>query len=177
MPATLVRATAIAAASLFTAAAIALPAYAESRTFHDKVGDTGVSGDLKTVRVNHSEHRLIVVARTGNLLKAEYVTVWFDTKSGNAAPEYKVVVRANSDGLQLNRIKAFGQEGTKVSCDGLRIAADVYSSDKIRVSVPRSCLEHPDKVRVSLRGRYIYAQRIIDDWAPAERKFFGWVDH
>jgi hypothetical protein len=177
MPVHLVRATAIAAASLFTAAAVALPAYADSRTFHDKVGDTGVSGDIKTVRVNHSEHRLIVVARTGNLLKADYITLWFDTKSGNASPEYKVVVRANSDDLQLRTVGAFGQKGHKVSCDGLRIAADVYASDKISVSIPRSCLQHPDQVRVSLRGRYIYAQRLIDDWAPTERRFLGWVQH
>jgi len=131
---------------------------------------------LKTVRVNHSEYRVIVMARTGNLLKADYITVWFDTKSGNAGPEYKVVVRANSDDPQLNQIGAFGQKGMKVPCDGLRVAADIYSSDKMRVSVPCSCLEHPDKVRVSLRGRYIYAQRIVDDWAPAKRKFFGWVN-
>ena len=177
MPANLVRATAITAVSLFAAAALALPAHAESRTFRDKIGDTGVSGDLKTVRVNHSEHRLIVVARTGNLLKVDYVTLWFDTKSGNAAPEYKVVVRADSESPELRRIEAFGQKGTTVSCDGLRVTADILASDKIRVSIPRSCLEDPAQVRVSLRGRYIYAQRIVIDWAPAERKFFGWVEH
>ena len=103
------------AASLLAAAAVALPAHAESRTFRDKIGDTGVSGDLKTVRVNHSEHRLIVVARTGNLLKADYVTVWFDTKSGNAAPEYKVVVRANSESPSSSGSKPSVRRGRRWS--------------------------------------------------------------
>jgi hypothetical protein len=24
---------------------------------------------------------------------------------------------------------------------------------------------------------YVYPQRVVNDWAPAERKFFGWVKH
>jgi hypothetical protein len=173
------RGTAVAAASLILTLTAALPAYADTRTFHDRAGETGTSADITEVKVANGSgggHRVAVRAEVGKLEVEDFFTFWFDTRPSNAGPEYKFVVYPNSGLTHLRRIEEFGEMGTAVRCDGLRAAADAFGPDVVSVSVPRSCLHYPDEVRVSLRGRYVDDGHQVTDWAPAERQFFGWVN-
>ena len=174
----LVRGAAMAAASVLTTLAVALPAHADSRVFADRAGDTGNAADITTVKVANGSgdgHRVAVRADVGQLRIGDYYTFWFDTVSSNPGPEYKVVVYPNSDGIGLQRLNEFGEQGTAVRCDGLRATADAFAEDVVRVSVPRSCMNYPGAVRVSLRARFLDDGHRIVDWARAERQCFSWV--
>jgi len=172
------RGAAVGAASLLTTVAVALPAQADTRTFTDRAGDTGTGADITWVKVANGSgggHRIAVRAEIGQLGIEDFFTFWFDTASLDAGPEYKVVVYPNSDGIQLRVLDEFGEKGRGVRCEGLRARADAFGPDEVSVSVPRSCMGYPGKVRVSLRGRYVDDGHQVRDWAPAERKFFDWV--
>lgn len=178
MPSPVLRGAAVAAASLLTSLAVMLPAQADTKTFRDRAGDTGTSADMTTVKVANGSGggaRLAVRAKVGQLTIFDFYTFWFDTASLDAGPEYKVVVNPDSDGIQLRVLDEFGNKGRVVRCDGLRARADTSGPAEVSVSVPRSCLGDPGKVRVSLRGRYLNDGHQVTDWAPRERKFFGWV--
>lgn len=179
MPSPVLRGAAVAAASILTSVAVALPAQADTRTFSDRAGDTGTSADITTVKVANGSGggaRIAVRADVGQLTIFDFYTFWFDTAPLDAGPEYKVVVNPDSDGLQLRVLDEFGEKGRVVACQGLRAHADTDGPAEVSVSVPRSCLGDPGKVRVSLRGRYVNDGHQVTDWAPAKRKFFRWVN-
>jgi hypothetical protein len=73
------------------------------------------------------------------------------------------------------RIEKFGQQGRAVPCDGLRGRGDVYGPKTVSVTVPRSCVGDPDKVRVSVRGYFDVKGPNVVDWAPGFKKLGGWV--
>lgn len=148
--------------------------HTNTRTFYDKAGDTGVRADITKVRVTNGEN-IKVAVRPGRLKIGDYFRFWLDTRPKNAGPEYLVEVYPNSDGFGLARVDAFGDKPRPVRCDGLRATADIYAPDWVSISVPRSCLRDPGKVRVAVRGSYQYSGGRIVDWAPAKRQFFAWV--
>lgn len=169
------RGVAVAGLSLLASLAMVPAAHADTRTFADRAGDTGARADITTVRVSNGAHRVKVAIRPGRVAGGDSFRFWLDTRPKNAGPEYKVEVVANSDNFGLLRVGAFGQQGTPVSCAGLRATADQYAPDWVSISVPRSCLGNPGKVRVAVRGHYRYPGPDVVDWAPAKQKFFGWV--
>jgi len=155
----------------------ALPsAQADTRRFHDPAGDTGLPADLTAVRVSNGAETVEVVARPGRVGFQDRFTYWFDTSRKNPGPEYKVVVVPNSGDFGLLRVDAFGEQGSPVVCDGLRAMADHFTPGRVSTSVPRSCLDNPGKVRVSVKARYSDGDTSVVDWAPGKRRFFGWVD-
>lgn len=161
--------------AMLASLAVLAPAHAETRTFDDRTGDTGVQADITTVRVSNGPKRVKVQVAPGRVLGGDSFTFWLDTQPKNAGPEYKIGVVANSDAFGLVRVGGFGQRGTPVACDGLRATADQFAPERVAVSVPRSCLGKPGKVRVAVRARYHEDGPDVVDWAPAKRKFFGWV--
>jgi ribosomal protein S28E/S33 len=169
------RGIALAAASVLLSLTALSPAHADTTIFRDRLGDTGVRGDITTVRVKHGAYRVTVAVSPGRVKIGDFFRFWLDTRAGNAGPEYKVEVYPNSDGIGLMRVDAFGQTGVRVRCDGLRATADIYAPAEVSISVPRSCLGTPRKVRVSVRGEYAYRGPNVVDWAPARRTFFAWV--
>ena len=173
------RAAAVAGAAVITSVAFSLPASADTRTFQDARGDTGTPADITAVKVANGSgggHRVAVRAEVGQLGIEDFFTFWLDTRPSDAGPEYKVVVYPNSDGIQLRRLDDFGEAGTAVPCDRLRARADAFGPDVVSISVPRSCMGNPGRIRVSVRGRYVDDGHQVRDWAPAERSFFGWVN-
>ncbi len=171
------RGAAVAAASILSLA-VAIPAHADSRTFSDPNGDAGIHDDITTVKVANGSGggaRVAVRADVGPVHPGDFFTFWFDTRFNDSGPEYKVVVNPGSDGIELRRLEEFGESGTVVPCGKLRASADVFSADDISVSVPRSCMNNPGSIRVSLRARYLDDGHQVSDWAPDERKFFASV--
>lgn len=172
------RAATIVGASLATSLAVAMPAYADTTTFADRTGEHGNRADITSVKVANGSgggHRVAVLASVRSLEVRDYFTFWLDTRSSNAGPEYKVVVYPNSDGIGLQRVGSFGDGGTTVTCDGLRARADAFGPNEVAISVPRSCLGNPGKVRVAVHGRFVRGGTTYRDWAPKYRIFFGWV--
>lgn len=149
------------------------PANADTRTFSDKA-DTGRKADITTVKVAHGTNVLVSV-KPGRVGLGDYFRFYIDTVASNAGPEYKVEIYPNSDGFSLQRVGSFTSKGTYVKCDGLRAKADAYDPDWISITVPRSCMKNPDKVRLAVRGHYAHAGPDTIDWAPGKHKFFGWV--
>jgi hypothetical protein len=169
------RGVTVGAVALLASVAVLQPAQADTETFRDKAGDTGVKADITTVRVKNGANRVTVVVRPGRLKSGDYFRFWLDTVPKNRGPEYKVEVYPNSDGFGLVRVGSFRDKGKLVGCPGLRANADIFTPDRVSISVPRSCMHNPGSVRVSVRGHYEYRGPDVVDWAPAKRKFFGWV--
>lgn len=173
----LLRGAGVAAAASALAAAVAVPAHADTEYFDDRTGDTGWAGDIGVVKVANSSAgntRIGVRAWVGEFSPGDLFTVWFDTNRHDPGPEYKVAMYADSDGFALRRLDVFGERGRIVPCAGLRASADSAGLEEISVAVPRSCMGSPQAVRVSLRARYLDPHGAeITDWAPAERSFYG----
>ncbi len=163
------RAAAVAAACLTATAALAPAAAADTRTFTDK------GGHLTTVQVAHTKSKVRVVADVGPMDIGDYFTFWLDTDAGNKGPEYKAEVWPNSDGIALVRVGSFSSKGTRVRCDGFRATADVWGPEEVTITVPRSCIGKPARVRVAVRAYYEVKGPDVIDWGPATKKFFGWV--
>ncbi|HEY5847568.1 MAG TPA: hypothetical protein VIT42_12340 [Microlunatus sp.] len=173
----ILRGAAVTAASILSLA-VAVPAHADARTFSDPNNDAGIHDDITLVKVANGSgggSRVAVRADVGPVHPGDFFTFWFNTRADDPGPEYKVVVNPGSDGIELRRLEEFGDRGTLVPCNKLRASADVFSSDDISVSVPRSCMDNPGSVRVSLRARYLDDGHQVSDWAPDERKFFAAV--
>ena len=168
-----------AAGATVLAVAMAAPASAATRYFADEPGDTGGAGDITVVKVANSSEgntRIGVRAQVGEFSPGDSFTVWFDTRRSDRGPEYKVDLVANSDAFGLARVETFRSRGTAVRCSGLRVTADALTAREIAISVPRSCMGSPRKVRVSLKAQYLDADGAATvDWAPAQRTFFGSV--
>lgn len=165
----LTRAVATGALALVAAAAALTPAAADEVEFRDK------GGHLTKVKVSHTNDRVVVKSHVGKMDIGDYFTFWLDTDSDNPGPEFKTEVYPNSDGLAVLRVDNFRDRGQEVRCDGFRAAADVYGPRTVTISVPRSCIGDPDRVRVSVRAYYDVAGPNVVDWGPAKRAFFGWV--
>ncbi|HEX5878556.1 MAG TPA: hypothetical protein VF468_09570 [Actinomycetota bacterium] len=168
-----------AAAVVMSTMIVSAPAHADVREFHDAVGDTGgSSSDIDLVRVNNggpAGNRVIVTTEVGDLDFDDRVALWVDTVADNPGPEYRSVAIPNSDAIELRRVNTFHGTGQHVDCAGLRISADATGPDRVRFSIPRACMQKPCDVRVSLRGRFPDDDGTVVDWAPAVRRFFGWV--
>lgn len=169
------RGAAVAAVAVMASLTVLQPAEADTRRFSDRAGDTSLPTDITTVRVSNGAELLEVAVRPGRVKFGDSFSYWLDTRAKNPGPEYKVGVVPNSDAFGLLRVGAFGQRGTPVPCEGLRATADVFAPEWISISVPRSCLRDPGKVRVAVKARYTDGGTSVVDWAPAKRTFFGWV--
>ena len=176
----LARAAAAAIATGLVLSCLAGPTAADTRRFRDRVGETGVESDLTRVFVNHGARggrRLVVAVAVGNLGPSDTFAVFIEARRRNAGPEYLLRLRPNSTGPSLRRIAGWGDVGSGegVRCKGLRGQADAFGADRIRVSVPRTCVQTPRRVRIGIQARYRYPDEVIVDWAPKRRSLFGTV--
>jgi hypothetical protein len=169
------RAAAVVGVTVLASLAALPPAQADTRRFHDRAGDTSLPADITTVRVSNGADLVKVAIRPGRVDFGDSFTFWLDTRAKDPGPEYQVGVLPNSDAFGLVRVGAFGEQGTPVLCEGLRATADVFTPAWVSISVPRSCLHGFGKVRVAVKARYDNGGTSVVDWAPAKRKFFGWV--
>lgn len=163
------RIAAVALGASLSLAGAATAAQAHTRSFTDP------KPNLTKVTVTHGSKNVKVTAKTGTFRIGSYFTVYLDTDPSNPGPEYRNDIYPNSEVSPLKRVERFGQQGTTKRCDGLRASADVYGPKKVSVTVPRSCVGKPNKVRVAVRGYYDVKGPNVIDWAPGYKKLTGWV--
>ena len=131
--------------------------------------------NITKVKVSHGSTNIKVTTTTGKIRPGTYLTVYLDTDPSNPGPEYRNDLVPASELSPLMRIEKFGEQGVAVPCDDLRGSGDVYGPTKVSVTVPRSCVGDPNKVRVSVRGYFDVKGPNVIDWAPGKKKFSGWV--
>ena len=144
-------------------------AEADTKSFKDP------KPNITKVTVKHRGKNIKITTRTGVIRPGTYLTVYLDTDPSNPGPEYRNDLVPASELSPLMRIEKFGDEGSAVPCDGLRGRGDVYGPTTVSVTIPRSCVGNPEKVRVSVRGYFDVKGPNVVDWAPGFKKLGGWV--
>lgn len=165
-------ATRIAAVTLGAAtclAATSITAGADTRSWKDP------KPNLTKVTVKHSGDTIKITTRTGAVRPGTYLTIYLDTDPDDPGPEYRTDLIPASELMPLMRVEKFGQHGTATSCDGLRGRADVYGPTTMSLTVPRSCVGNPAKVRVAVRGYFDVKGPNVIDWLQGKKTFTGWV--
>lgn len=155
--------------------ALAGPASADKSHFADRRGDNDRL-DITGIAVLHSKTKVVVGAGVRGLEGGDRLSVWYDTLRRNPGPEYKLEVIANSDAIGLRRVAGWRAGGSRrwVRCRGLRAHADGFGPDRVRTSLPRTCLHNPRRVRVAVGMQPGHAGG-GQDWAPGRRQLFDWV--
>lgn len=165
------RALSVAAATLLPAAVLMPAAQADIETFPD------VGSYITGVRVSHGPKAIAVTAYDKEMDFTTSYEFWLDTNPDDPGAEYRVDVFPNSEIVPLQKVTNFNSPGIDLKCDGLRVIADASDGDETpyaKITVPRSCVGTPSKVRVSVVGRY--TDPAVVDWAPGEEKFYPWVN-
>ena len=144
-------------------------AHADTRSWRDP------KPNITKVKVKHSKRNVKVTTTTGVIRPGTYLTIYLDTDPSNPGPEYRNDLVPASELSPLMRIEKFGKDGNPVLCDGLRGRGDVYGPKTVSITVPRSCLGYPAKVRVSVRGYFDIKGPNVVDWAPGFKELTGWV--
>lgn len=166
---------AVAAAGLVTAAG---PVMADTEQFRDARGDTGSMTDIGRVLVEHGGGvaRLTVDVRVGKLDLGDQTTVWVNTRSRDSGPEYRLRVVPNSEVRPLRAVETWNDGGDAVRCAGLTARSNALGNERVRISIPRHCLDRPARVRIGVRHRFATpSDPERSDRAPARHGFFGWV--
>jgi hypothetical protein len=169
----LLRAAAAGVVALIAGLVTVPSAQADIQTFSD------VGGHITSVRVSHGPATLGITAYDAEMTLGTYYRFWVDTNSTNPGPEYRADVYPNSDGIYIMRVGNFASSGIIFNCRGLRGIADVYGDPLAKITIPRSCIGTPSRVRVSVVAYYDENndQHIdVVDWAPGEERFYPWVN-
>jgi len=152
---------------------VAGTAHAGTAAFEDPVGDS-TSVDISQVRVVHRNAVKVSVRSAVPLAAGQVYSFWIDTGRG-PRPTFHVSFRANSDfSDSLAVVRSFGQRPTRVvRCPGMRAHADIVDDAPVSLSLPRSCIGDPKRIRVAVRFEDETTGSV--DWAPARRTFTPWV--
>jgi hypothetical protein len=134
-----------------------------------------VGGHITGVRVSHGPSTVGITAYDAEMAIGTHYRFWLDTNPGDPGPEYKTDVYADSDGLYLMKVANFNSSGIKIKCAGLRAIADTDGPEYAKIIVPRSCIGTPSRIRVAVVGFYDENPDVVD-WAPGERRLYGWVN-
>lgn len=164
-----IRAAAVLLGASLSVAGAASAAHADTKSWKDP------KPNITKVKVKHGNTTIKVTTTTGVIRPGTYLTVYFDTDPSDPGPEYRNDLVPASELSPLMRIEEFGQQGRAVRCDGLRGRGDVFGPKTVSVTVPRSCVGYPTKVRVSVRGYFDVKGPNVVDWAPGYRVLTGWV--
>ena len=169
MSRSLLRAAAAGAAALLAGLVTAPSAQADIQTFSD------VGGHITAVRVSHGPRTVGITAYDTEMAIGTYYRFWIDTNPDDPGPEYKSDVYADSDGLYLMKVANFASSGIKFRCAGLDAIADTDGPEYAKITIPRSCIGTPSRVRVAVVGFYDENPDVVD-WAPGEERFYPWVN-
>jgi hypothetical protein len=134
-----------------------------------------VGGHITGVRVSHGPSTVGVTAYDAEMAIGTHYRFWLDTNPDDPGPEYKTDVYADSDGLDLMKVANFDSSGIKLRCSGIDAIADTDGPEYVKVFIPRSCIGAPSKIRVAVVGFYDENPDVVD-WAPGERRLYGWVN-
>ena len=111
------RATAVAASAMLASAALALPAYADVKTFPD------AGGHITAIKVSHAPVNIAVKATDAEMTIETFYTFWLDTDSSDPGPEYKTKIFPDSDGMFLSSVgrdrrRRYQDRLRRVPCSG-----------------------------------------------------------
>ncbi len=105
------RVVAVASPLALSSTLMASPAQAATKTFYDG-NQTGP--DITRVKVTNGTKYVTVSVNVGSMIPEDLFTLWIDTVSSNAGPEYKATIRPNTEWERLRRVGSFSSTGTKV---------------------------------------------------------------
>jgi len=172
MPRILRRAAAVVAAALVPAAILVPTAHADIAEFPDP------GAHITKLRVVHGPATVGVTAFDADMEFTTYYRFWLDTDPNDPGPEFKTEIYPDSDGFYLQKVANFASPGIKTGCS-FRAEASPDGPIYAKITVPRSCLGHPSKVRVAVVGYYQEdddAAMDVVDWAPGTERFYAWVN-
>ena len=175
------------AVSALVAALSAGPAAAATATVPDPTGDSGDGVDLVALDVRHAApaapHRLVLRARHTGLPDFDSgvfttVTFWIDVDRADHGPEFVADIIPNAGGMRLLRVEGWNRGDRQVQpCPGMRARADVFTDGPVKLSVPRSCLGDPTRVRGAVKavGETPREEVVGRDWVGGRRHWSPWV--
>jgi hypothetical protein len=169
---------AVAALLVLTAA----PARAEVGSFRDARRDTAHPADVVRVVVVHGRETVSVGIHHRNLRfepenAPRQVRVAFDVGGPSRGPDFHVREPYQADPVvELRHAQGWGrfQARPVAGCTGERITVSARR-DVTKVTVPRSCLGDPDRLRVNALVKTWPQQRERNDAAPGHRDLGPWV--
>jgi hypothetical protein len=172
-----------AAAALATAlllVLIATPADAESVRVGDPADATPSPTDIRQLRVSHTAGKVLVRIRfvdlaTGMDNASSSASIYFDTRRGSAGPEYRMGIPLfEGSDWAVERTDGWRGTGDLVNCRSQLFL--VPRNDVARLWVRRGCLDHPGRVRVSVKMvDWSDGSHPVRDWAPERRGFTRWL--
>jgi hypothetical protein len=126
---------------------------ARTATFKDRVRDAPRAIDIARVTVSKGKKvRVILSGRNFKADRAQIADTYFDTRRGDAGPEYRLTAFSRNDGDNRKGRYLLATErwagGKRVHCSGASARFNT-GRDKIRLAVPKSCLRRPKAVRVN----------------------------
>ena len=180
-------ATVLVGVAALVTALTATSAAAAKVTVPDPTGDSGQGVDLVALDVRHSTlntpNRLVLRAQHTGLPDFDSgvfstVTFWIDVDRSDHGPEFVADVIPNAGGMRLLSIEGWNRGDRHVQpCPGMRARADVFTDGPVKLSVPRSCLGDPARVRGAVKavGETPAGDVVGRDWVGGRRHWSPWV--
>ena len=106
------------------------------------------------------------------------VTFWIDVDRADRGPEFVVDVIPNAGGMRLLSVEGWNRGDRQAqACPGMRARADVFTDGPVALSVPRSCLDGPARVRGAVKavGETPQGDVVGRDWVGGRRHWSPWV--
>jgi hypothetical protein len=148
---------------------------ADQRVFLDKTGDAPGHIDITRVRIDNgtTQPRYVKVRLTMDrkVHPGDGIRIYYDTDRSDAGPEYRLEGVAQSE-YWFRKVPGWKGDGHRQRCGDYRMKQVQDDLRKVRTSILRSCLEGPDRVKMSVRTRDLDG---AVDWAPGRRQLFPFV--
>lgn len=153
----------------------AVPASAQTRWFHDPVGDTTHPGygDIAHVVVHHKPKRVrigVIVAPGTDL--ADIHDIRFDTRKGNPGPEFLLT---HYEGAAIYRVDRWSDMQGPVRCSPPE-PKRYDGGTRLVFTFRRACLKINGTMPARFRVNVVTWQEDgVDDRLPGKRRWTGWV--
>ncbi len=167
---------AVAAAAL-TTTLVAAPAHAELVRIDDGADATASLTDIRVVRAQHTDERVIVKVNFPDLRKKANagLNIYIDKNAVKEGPEFflHAPLFSGSD-FALFRMTDWQVVGEPVACSyGMTYR---WRRDAVFFNARRGCFNQPDQVRIGLRMRDdADGSHPVIDWLKGRRKFTRWL--
>jgi hypothetical protein len=106
------------------------------------------------------------------------VVFWIDVDRADHGPEFVVDVIPNAGGMRLLSVEGWNRGDRRFQpCQGMRARADVFTDGPVTLSVPRSCLDDPARVRGAVKavGETPRGEVVGRDWVGGRRHWSPWL--
>lgn len=153
---------------------VAAPAQANVEIFQDETRQNASAIDIRQVTVDNSTtspKKVIAAINSRALELDDQINVYYDTRRGDPGPEFYLAAGVSSE-YAFRRVENWRNNGTVTTCrgDDVRAAA---GATRVRVAIPRHCMDNPGRVRVAVH--YQSTDDTRQDWARARHRWLGWV--